>query len=217
MGIFSKKKQQVPKLPSLESSEIPEAPMPGYKPDYSFELPETPDELPEFLGRKKYDFEPQMPETQQSPETAQIQEKPQQFSEDMDAMIESEIEQIETPAYPQKPSVLPAEKEINFEEVQRIEEDEFEVEQDMIESLKETRNLDFSKPLFVLIDNYRGVLEELSETKNLLKNSEDILFRMNGLKNEMDKKYGLWNSQLEDVQRKLVFVDKTLFEGGIRG
>ncbi len=223
MALFNKKKEDLPSPPSLESTDLPEAPLPphlentpppphiGSHSDFP-ELPETPDELPEFPGKKEYTYEPELPPVNPDiPSTPAVDVMP----EDMDQMVEQQADSIS------KPEIVPLGgeefDEAVGEEVQKIEEDEFEVEQDMLDSLKETRCLDFSKPLFVLVDNYKCVLEELSETKNVLKNSEDILFRVNELKNEMDKKYELWRTEMEDVQRKLVFVDKTLFEGGMRG
>jgi hypothetical protein len=221
MALFWKKQRKQERLPMPPPLE-------------EINLPETPEQLPEYPGRMT-----EMSEMQEIPEfPEETQEMPQQrtepvTSEEMDTAVESFDKQIDIlkerlnkgdfSAYKaKKPEIVPADiyKKVNYpeeitdtEEVQTIEEDQYEIEQDMLETLKMTRGLDFTKPLYVLVDHYKAVIEELSESRNLLKNSEDILFRLNEMKNESDKKYEQWRMQMEDIQRKLIFVDKSLFEG----
>ena len=46
-----------------------------------------------------------------------------------------------------------------------------------------------------------------------LKKSEEALMKMESIKNAKDKSFDNVKSSLEDLQRKLIFVDKTLFKG----
>lgn len=68
------------------------------------------------------------------------------------------------------------------------------------------------KPIFVKVDTYRILLSEITSSKNVLKNSEASLMRIGDFKNEEDKEYSKFNSQLTDIQRKLITVDSALFE-----
>jgi hypothetical protein len=67
-------------------------------------------------------------------------------------------------------------------------------------------------PLYVPIEDYRAVLEGADHIRSNLKETSDILGRMNELKNEEDREFEKWRGELEDIQRKLTYVDKIIFE-----
>jgi hypothetical protein len=67
-------------------------------------------------------------------------------------------------------------------------------------------------PIFVRIDEYKDVLDVMHMIKNKIEEAKEILGRVNELKNEEDAELELWNTGLEEVERKIVFVDKILFE-----
>lgn len=67
-------------------------------------------------------------------------------------------------------------------------------------------------PLYVKSDDYRGILEGAARIRDNLKEAADIILRMNELRNEEDKEFEKWRLQLEDIQRKLTYVDKIIFE-----
>tara|TARA_Y100000310_G_scaffold57465_1_gene52657 strand:- start:780 stop:1523 length:744 start_codon:yes stop_codon:yes gene_type:complete len=69
-----------------------------------------------------------------------------------------------------------------------------------------------SGPLFVKHDSYRSILEGISIIKDRLKQSEDLALSLNNIKNSKDKEFERWRTSLEDVQRKLIYVDKILYE-----
>lgn len=68
------------------------------------------------------------------------------------------------------------------------------------------------KEIFVRTENFKHVVDNLNSIKKKIKESENALSRLNDVKNDEDKQYEKWHSQLEEVQRKLMFVDKMLFE-----
>ena len=70
------------------------------------------------------------------------------------------------------------------------------------------------KPFFVKVDDYRSILEGTTLIKNNLKEADEIISRLNELKNEGDREFEKWREKLEDVQRKLIYVDKVIFEAG---
>lgn len=68
------------------------------------------------------------------------------------------------------------------------------------------------RPMYVRVDDYKAILEGTSRVRDNLKEATDVVTRMNELKNEEDKEFEKWRAQLEDIQRKLTYVDKIIFE-----
>ncbi len=68
-------------------------------------------------------------------------------------------------------------------------------------------------PIFVKVQDYRGFIEGQERIKNNLKEADNILTRLNEIKNEEDKAFENWRLGLEDINKKVSFVDKKIFEG----
>jgi hypothetical protein len=69
-----------------------------------------------------------------------------------------------------------------------------------------------SGPLFVRMDKYREALQYADEIKVTFKEEENLFLNINEIKNARDTKFETLHESLEDIQRKLLFVDKTIFE-----
>jgi len=67
-------------------------------------------------------------------------------------------------------------------------------------------------PIFVKIDEYKDILDVIELIKKKLEEAKSTLGRINELKNEEDSELELWRSELEEVERKIEFIDKSLFE-----
>ena len=67
-------------------------------------------------------------------------------------------------------------------------------------------------PVFVKIDEYKTVIDTMGLIKAKIDQAKDTLAKINQLKNEEDAELELWHNSLEEVERKIEFVDKTLFE-----
>lgn len=67
-------------------------------------------------------------------------------------------------------------------------------------------------PVYVKIDEYKDVLDVMNMIRNKIEDAKETLAKINELKNEEDAELELWHTGLEEVERKIVFVDKTLFE-----
>jgi len=67
-------------------------------------------------------------------------------------------------------------------------------------------------PVFVKVDDYKEVLEVMNMIRNKIEEAKEILGKINELKNEEDAELELWHTGLEEVERKMAFVDKVLFE-----
>ncbi len=67
-------------------------------------------------------------------------------------------------------------------------------------------------PVFVRIEEYKDVLDIMNMIKNKIDEAKETLGKINELKNEEDAELELWHTGLEEVERKVAFVDKVLFE-----
>ncbi len=67
-------------------------------------------------------------------------------------------------------------------------------------------------PSFVAIQQYNAVLSELDNLKGQISKAEDALNALVENKSREDSELERWRANLEEIERKLMFVDKTLFE-----
>ena len=67
-------------------------------------------------------------------------------------------------------------------------------------------------PVFVKIDEYKDVLEVVGIVRDKIEDARNTLGKINELKNEEDSQLELWNSKLEEIERKIEFIDKSLFQ-----
>ncbi len=67
-------------------------------------------------------------------------------------------------------------------------------------------------PVFVRIDEYKDVLDIMNMIKNKIDEAKETLGKINELKNEEDAELEMWHTGLEEIERKVSFVDKVLFE-----
>lgn len=129
------------------------------------------------------------------------------------------------PAIPEEPAELPTfpsveepEVEVKEKEPEMVEEAPSSVEEmekesisGVKESLEEREGLELTKPLFIEAKLYKGIIDDISVLKNTLKDSADELMKMGDLKDDREKNYSVWHKQIEDIQRKLIYVDNSLF------
>ena len=67
-------------------------------------------------------------------------------------------------------------------------------------------------PVFVKIDDYKDVLDVLDLIKDKLGEAKRTLADINELKNDEDSEIELWSSTLNEIEKKLGDIDRTLFE-----
>ncbi|MBW2965510.1 hypothetical protein KY342_00230 [Candidatus Woesearchaeota archaeon] len=92
--------------------------------------------------------------------------------------------------------------------VEQMEERAVEETKELVE---EREDLRLQKPIFISLESFKDIIDEISLTSNILKENEDILTRINEFKEDEDKQFNKWESQLKDMQKKLIYVDKALF------
>lgn len=67
-------------------------------------------------------------------------------------------------------------------------------------------------PIFVKVSSFKDIMTHIEDTLARFQEEDDIFFRVTDIKNSQDKQYEKYRLTLEDMQRKLLFIDKTLFE-----
>lgn len=67
-------------------------------------------------------------------------------------------------------------------------------------------------PIFVRIDEYDDVRHLIGTVRKKLDEAKETLHKINDLKNEEDHQLELWQNALEEVERKMDFVDQSLSE-----
>lgn len=73
-----------------------------------------------------------------------------------------------------------------------------------------------SKPIvktkFITISEFRNIQSIINDAKSNLKGIDVFFSELAQVKSDKDKEYTGWYNALQDIQRKIMFVDKTLFE-----
>lgn len=62
-------------------------------------------------------------------------------------------------------------------------------------------------PLFVSTNDYQAILDGIAEIRTTLGDSENILSRLTEIKNTQEKVFSNWKTHLEDIERKISYVD----------
>jgi hypothetical protein len=67
-------------------------------------------------------------------------------------------------------------------------------------------------PVFIKIDKYREVLDIVDVLKKQLSDVKSTLDHVNDLKSQEEQELAIWQSNIDEVEKKILFVDQTLFE-----
>ena len=76
-----------------------------------------------------------------------------------------------------------------------------------------TREKPSVKTIYVKVENFKAMLGSINIVRSDLRNSEESLMKLENLKASKDNSFDKIKSSLDDLQKKLIFIDKTLFKG----
>lgn len=68
------------------------------------------------------------------------------------------------------------------------------------------------KQTFVKVESFKSIIDSIEEVKIKFKHEEEVFSTIIDIKNSQDQKFEKFREYLEDLQRKLIFIDKTIFE-----
>ena len=90
----------------------------------------------------------------------------------------------------------------------------FRHEQSLLEKKQEFgQAIKRGRTIYLRVDKFKAALGSINMVRNDLKKSEEALIKLENIKNTEDKSFVKIKSSLEDLQKKFIFVDKTLFKG----
>lgn len=101
------------------------------------------------------------------------------------------------------------EPEIPSFEPERFEEEP--IKEEIPPHIEISKHKEITKPIFPKLSHYKEVLDNIEIIKDNLNNFEEASIRLDELKDIKDKKFTKWDDHFKDLQKKLDFVDKTLF------
>ncbi len=67
-------------------------------------------------------------------------------------------------------------------------------------------------PVFIKIEEYRQVLDVLDELKKQVVDVRETLQEIDDIRSEEEVDLNQWRNQLDEVEKKILFVDQALFE-----
>ncbi len=67
-------------------------------------------------------------------------------------------------------------------------------------------------PIYIKIEDYKDVLDIINLIKQKMKDAQSTLGKINELKKQEDREIELWNHTLDEIERKVDFIDRSLFE-----
>lgn len=67
-------------------------------------------------------------------------------------------------------------------------------------------------PVYVKIDEYKEILEIMNLIKDKIYEAKGTIKKLNDIRAEEENEIDMWNGNLQEVERKVAFIDKTLFE-----
>lgn len=70
------------------------------------------------------------------------------------------------------------------------------------------------QPTFVAVEDYKRIINDTNVVRSKLMEAENFVRRLGDLKNEEERAFDKWRSQLEDVEKKLSYVDKLIAKAG---
>ncbi len=168
-----------------------------------------------FLSKKprKLDIPPPPPvlDIPPPPEDLELPELPP-LSEETEEEIELEEVPIKFPPLkPIREDIIPIKPIPTLKPAREFEPPKEEVKKSKV-VVKKQKFPSIGREMFVKSDQYREVLDSINAIKRKIRESENILERLNEIKNNKDKEFEKWRTLLEDIERKSVYIDKTLFE-----
>lgn len=114
---------------------------------------------------------------------------------------------------PEIPSDLPEFPEAEIRPTKRLNIESFASRAVNVErkELDERDDLVLRKPIYVDLDLFKAMTDEIEMVKKHLKEMDDGISRLEDFRGDEQKEFEKWRKSLEDVQRKLIFADRSLF------
>jgi len=67
-------------------------------------------------------------------------------------------------------------------------------------------------PVFVKIEDYKDVIDVIDLIRAKIDETKETLLKINELKNQEDAELEHWKNELDDIENKMNYIDKSLFD-----
>ncbi len=86
-----------------------------------------------------------------------------------------------------------------------------EADQKIPSKQKSIKSSPQSKPVFLKIDVFESIVNNIGQVRASLDEDKLLLTRLEDLSAQQENQYQKWRGSLEDVHKKLIFIDEILF------
>lgn len=127
-----------------------------------------------------------------------------------------EIPSLETEEFPLPPIEVMPKREVQVKSVENqrvfgVSKQSFETDESkqlqVIETIPKK-----DAPVFVKIDEYRNILENINMIRTKVNESDYVIEALGDLRSKIESEFEKWREDLEEMQAKLVHIDKVVFE-----
>ena len=206
------------KEPLLQDSPIKQEPI--TKESTAFQKPQFSPLTEQTFEIKKpmqNQFSPPQETAQPPVQTAPQSQKPVAVPETLPEMpsLSTETKEQSSYTFTQEKEEIPYFTNVNAKEKDDSEElfnlPIIDIEEDT-ESYGRFKYGELKKPLFIRTDHYSQILTNIDTMKNYVEETSDKISMLNTLKRNADIEHKKYKDVLEDVQRKLIYIDRVLFD-----
>jgi len=150
--------------------------------------PPSPPQLPPLL---KGDLDEIRPEQEDFPQFPPALPAPKEWVSDFEPAKEEEVRRFSFP------EPIPGEMQVFDKTITQ--------EEPIVETVRPS-----TKPAFVAIEDYKRIINDTNIIRSKLMDAETFVKRLGDLKNEEERSFERWRTQLEDVEKKLNYVDQLI-------
>ncbi|HLD88910.1 MAG TPA: hypothetical protein VI894_01760 [Candidatus Nanoarchaeia archaeon] len=81
-------------------------------------------------------------------------------------------------------------------------------------SEREMEEIKKARPIYVNISDYKKSIDAVNDARKILNETEAHILKIGEIESQKQKANAKYQDRVEDIQRKLIFLDKTIFEKG---
>jgi len=164
---------------------------------------------------KEFSVPPPVPKIPKPTGASDLDIPPAPASEE-DLPVFPEIPEIKEEVKPRNIVPLPKPKPIKLSPIEEkgedIEKDLFNEEKEEFKLKEEHKIAIQPKPIFIRMESFQSIIDELNQVRSIAKESDDAISRVGDFTGDQEKEFNRWQSMLNDLQKKFIFIDKTLFK-----
>src|SRR3989338_3870541 len=79
-------------------------------------------------------------------------------------------------------------------------------------SEREMEEIKKARPIYVNISDYKKSIDAVNDARKILNETEAHILKIGEIESQKQKANAKYQDRVEDIQRKLIFLDKTIFE-----